>query len=682
MNVIPPFVTRPSVQREIGSVVADALSGGGGAKTSCIWSHASRGTGGAAVVVIIGLSGCAANPGADASAQNALSSANGPVVLDQPRAAASQSALPAQGVRLVSGHSKPAAAVESSGAAASPANDPSQSDRLATFATRHAVYTRAGFTELPGWSNEKLDESWTAFLRSCRVLGSKPGWTTPCAAASNVDAQRSESIRTYFERYFVAYRIQSIDRSARGILTGYYEPIVHGSLRYAWPYVYPVYGTPRDMLYLDARRLPAGAPIAATAARIDGHSVVPLAAVSTGSLSNVYMLDVGNSVPDIRDKRIRLRLEDRRIVPYYTRAEIEQRTLKASVLAYVDDPVTLYSMQLQGSGKIVLPDRSVIRIAYAEQNGHAFRPPVAATMAASTNGRHILVRGAALNLDDDATQTVTSSTGGVPATNTAAGGGREALPSFDKPTSPLLRDATVESDIKVDETSASTGAGDRKRGFLLIDPPVASGNSARAHATSQPKQSNNGTQGDALADVKLVSARVTTATAPLLSGQAQAPVAVAGSATPRRPVALSDPSYVFFRSIPDSPDGPLGSLGVPLSAGRSVAIDPRTTPLGAPVYLSVSNTSDTVANTNRLLMAQDAGGAIRGAVRADLYFGSGPAAQAGASTLKATAQMWILVPAGLNLTGRQGGLRTRGADVQFDADCVLDDPDLCVEDAP
>lgn len=78
----------------------------------------------------------------------------------------------------------------------------------------------------------------------------------------------------------------------------------------------------------------------------------------------------------------------------------------------------------------------------------------------------------------------------------------------------------------------------------------------------------------------------------------------------------TDPSYVFFRVVADHPAGPIGSLGVPVTAGRSIAVDPRTAPLGVPVYLSTTHPASR-EQLNRLMLAQDTGGALRGALRAD-----------------------------------------------------------------
>jgi membrane-bound lytic murein transglycosylase A len=80
----------------------------------------------------------------------------------------------------------------------------------------------------------------------------------------------------------------------------------------------------------------------------------------------------------------------------------------------------------------------------------------------------------------------------------------------------------------------------------------------------------------------------------------------------------TNPSVVFFREerIGDPAVGPRGALGVPLTAGRSLAVDPRQLPLGAPLYLATSHPVDG-SPLARLMLAQDTGGAIRGALRAD-----------------------------------------------------------------
>ncbi len=106
-----------------------------------------------------------------------------------------------------------------------------------------------------------------------------------------------------------------------------------------------------------------------------------------------------------------------------------------------------------------------------------------------------------------------------------------------------------------------------------------------------------------------------------------------------------NPSYVFFRELPRELPGPIGSLGVPLTPERSIAVDPRVIPLGVPVYLATTwpNTPDPLV---RLMVAQDTGGAIAGGVRADFFWGFGDAAGSQAGKMRQSGRMWVLLPKG------------------------------------
>jgi membrane-bound lytic murein transglycosylase A len=107
----------------------------------------------------------------------------------------------------------------------------------------------------------------------------------------------------------------------------------------------------------------------------------------------------------------------------------------------------------------------------------------------------------------------------------------------------------------------------------------------------------------------------------------------------------TNPSVVFFREEkPGNPaEGPKGSLAVPLTAERSLAIDPRLLPMGAPFFL-VTTHPVTGAPLQRLMLAQDTGGAIRGAIRADLFWGLGPAAGDAAGRMRHDGALWLLWP--------------------------------------
>jgi len=107
----------------------------------------------------------------------------------------------------------------------------------------------------------------------------------------------------------------------------------------------------------------------------------------------------------------------------------------------------------------------------------------------------------------------------------------------------------------------------------------------------------------------------------------------------------TNPSFVFFRALPDNGGGPLGALGVPLTPGRSIAVDPRAVPLGAPVFLATTHPNSDKP-LRRLVLAQDTGGAIKGAVRADFFWGFGAEAGAQAGRMRQRGEMWVLLPNG------------------------------------
>ena len=103
-----------------------------------------------------------------------------------------------------------------------------------------------------------------------------------------------------------------------------------------------------------------------------------------------------------------------------------------------------------------------------------------------------------------------------------------------------------------------------------------------------------------------------------------------------------NPSYIFFRKISDLPadKGPIGAMGRSITALRSVAVDPAFTQLGAPVWIEKDGRNP----LRRLMVAQDTGGAIKGAQRADIFFGTGPEAGEAAGTVKDGGRMIVLLP--------------------------------------
>jgi len=110
----------------------------------------------------------------------------------------------------------------------------------------------------------------------------------------------------------------------------------------------------------------------------------------------------------------------------------------------------------------------------------------------------------------------------------------------------------------------------------------------------------------------------------------------------------SNPRVVFFREepLPDPNIGPRGAQGVPLTPGRSIAVDPKSVPYGTPVWLDSTEPLSKTA-LQRLVLAQDTGSAITGAVRADYFWGWADGAEAQAGRMKQPLRMWVLWPKGL-----------------------------------
>lgn len=331
---------------------------------------------------------------------------------------------------------------------------------------------------IPNWPGEDLAASWNSFLQSCQALKKQPPWTKPCTDAGSVDYSDQNALKSFFEQHFTPYQILNPEGSDEGLITGYYQPILKGSRTKSARYRYPIYSTPKDLLIID--------------------------------LAKVY--------PELKNMRLRGRLQGNRVVPYYNRSEISQSPspLAGNEIFWVENPVELFFLQIQGSGKILFDDGQMQSIGYDEQNGYPYQ---------------------------------------------------------------------------------SIGKVLVERGEMTLDHASMAG--IRQWAEKNPKKLDE--------------------------------------------LLAQNPSYVFFRNLPDDLPGPLGALGVPLSAGRSIAVDPRSIPLGAPVFLSTT-WPESGKPLNRLMLAQDTGGAIRGAVRADFFWGLGADAGEQAGKMKQRGKMWMLLP--------------------------------------
>jgi membrane-bound lytic murein transglycosylase A len=355
------------------------------------------------------------------------------------------------------------------------------------------------FASIPGWADDDHLAALQAFQQSCArvgrpVVGDNPAaevgaspreLLVACEAAYRASASSAHDARRFFETQFTPHIVKH--DGAAGLLTGYYEPILQGSLTPTDQFRWPIYRRPPDLVNLVAESQRGAVGAALTHGR----------QTSTG------------------------------VVPYATRTEIEQGALsgQALELAYLADPVSLFFMQIQGSGRIVLPDGTSMRVSYDGKNGYPY----------TSIGRYLIDRG-----EFSADQMTLGALGDW-----------------------LRKDARRGDDVM-----------------------------------------------------------------------------------------RQNESYVFFRALAGAEaEGPLGVLDIPLTTGRSMAVDTSYHAIGTPIF----SVSDTLAHApspdgregphfRRLMIAQDVGSAIKGPERGDIYFGSGDAAGQLAGITKHPGAFFVLLP--------------------------------------
>jgi len=343
-----------------------------------------------------------------------------------------------------------------------------------------ASFKAINYDAVPGWAEDNLTQAWPAFKASCSVLINKPDWREPCTIAQSVDENSSAAIRQFFEAFFDPYQVINPDGTDTGLITGYYEPLLHGSRHRGGIYQTAIYQTPPNLLTID--------------------------------MTSLY--------PELKGMRLRGRVVGNKVLPYPSRGELMQSgELAGNEICWVSDSVDAFFLQVQGSGRVVLADsKDVIRVAYADQNGHPYK----------SIGRYLVDIG----------------------------------------------------EMTLDQASAQ---------------------SIKSWIASHPARANE--------------------------------------------VFNADPSFVFFKEekLADPKVGPDGALGVPLVGERSIAIDAKFLPLGAPVFINTTQPNSDIP-LKRLMMAQDTGGAIRGAVRADFFWGFGAKATEMAGRMKQRGMLWLLWP--------------------------------------
>ena len=196
-----------------------------------------------------------------------------------------------------------------------------------------ATYVGATWKDLPQVSDSDLVAGFESWRSACERLKRDATWANTCSAAAAIPASAAE-VRSFLQAQLDVYSMRSAENNANGLITGYYEPVYPGSLTQTDSANVPVYGVPDDMIVV--------------------------------ALDSVY--------PELKGKRLRGRLEGRVLKPYDTAETINAQGAKAPVLAWLTDPMDLQFLQIQGSGRIQLEDGRQLRIGYADQSGHPYRP--------------------------------------------------------------------------------------------------------------------------------------------------------------------------------------------------------------------------------------------------------------------------------------------------------------------
>ena len=183
---------------------------------------------------------------------------------------------------------------------------------------------KAGFEELEGFEDENFDEVVDTFSKNCQSKKSQELYGSLCMDALHV-SDKKEFIKENFDLYQITK-----EEGDTGVLTGYYEPELNGSLTSHDEYVYPLYAKPSDM----------------------------------------YDIDFGAFYPELKNYKLHARIEGKKVLPYYTRAQ--SREMNASVICYVNDRVDAFFLEIQGSGRVRLDNNETLYVGYGGNNGHRY----------------------------------------------------------------------------------------------------------------------------------------------------------------------------------------------------------------------------------------------------------------------------------------------------------------------
>ncbi len=210
--------------------------------------------------------------------------------------------------------------------------------------------SQVAFSELPGWQDDQVIEAFPALSKSCQRYGRWPDdkgvgpdalagtaadWKIVCNSLTEFmeQAENHKDFGIWLEENFVPFQVKNNDNQ-EGLFTGYYEAELKGSFTQDETYKYPLYDVPKDLI-------------------------------------SVRLSDFDEK---LKGTTLVGKLKGNRLVPYHERTDIESGVLNDQELEVIwsDDPVDVFFLHVQGSGRVMLPDGEVIRVGYAGNNGHKF----------------------------------------------------------------------------------------------------------------------------------------------------------------------------------------------------------------------------------------------------------------------------------------------------------------------
>jgi membrane-bound lytic murein transglycosylase A len=222
-------------------------------------------------------------------------------------------------------------------------------------APEHAFLKPVSFSELPGWTNDDLSAALAPLEKSCaRMAGKAPdanfgagGFAGKAEAWQDVCGKvppEPRAARAWFEENFTPYALYGAG-GAEGLFTGYYEPLLHGSYKKHGRYTVPIYARPADLVDVS----------------------------------------LGDFKPELKGMTVAGRVKKGRLVPYYTRAQIEKGAIRGQrKIVWVDSAADAFFLHIQGSGLVEMEGGKTLHVGYAAQNG---QPYLAV-------GRELIKRGA------------------------------------------------------------------------------------------------------------------------------------------------------------------------------------------------------------------------------------------------------------------------------------------------